>query len=118
VLLVEDAPALRAATRAALERFGYTVLEMPNGQAALSVLADPAWHIDLVITDVVMPDVSGRVVADHAAALRPRLKVLYVSGYTDDAVVRHGVRAREVAYLQKPFSPMTLARMVRHVLDE
>jgi two-component system cell cycle sensor histidine kinase/response regulator CckA len=117
VLLVEDAPAVRAATRAVLERFGYTVLEVPDGRAALALLEDTDRHVDLLLTDVVLPEFSGRVLADRAARLRPGMKVLYVSGYTDDAVVRHGVLVREVAYVQKPFAPVALARKVREVLD-
>ena len=117
VLLVEDAAAVRAVTRQALERQGYTVLEAPNGAAALHLAEQHRGPIHLLLTDVVMPELGGRRLAEQLAGLRPDLKVLYASGYTDDAVVRHGVIEATAAYLQKPFTPETLARKVRAVLD-
>ena len=79
--------------------------------------AGHAGSIDLLITDVVMPGRSGREVADGLVARIPGLKVVYISGYTDDAVVRHGIESDRVHFVQKPFSPATLARKVREVLD-
>jgi CheY-like chemotaxis protein len=117
ILLVEDAQSVRAAAQAALRRFGYTVIAVSSAREALPWLDAFDSHIDLLVTDVVMPEMGGRELAVHATAQRPHLKVLYISGYTDDTVVRHGIRGGEVAYLQKPFGPVELARKVRAVLD-
>jgi len=116
ILLAEDATAVRVAARQILERFGYSVLEAANGTDALGI-AQNGVAIDLLLTDVVMPEMSGRELVDRFAKLRPNTKVLFMSGYTDDAIVRHGVLRPGTAYLQKPFSPETLARKVREVLD-
>jgi two-component system cell cycle sensor histidine kinase/response regulator CckA len=116
ILLAEDAEAVRGAARQILERHGYKVLEAPNGTVALST-AENAPKIDLLLTDVVMPEMSGRELAAQFAKLKPAAKVLFMSGYTDDAIIRHGVLRPGTAYLQKPFSPETLARKVREVLD-
>jgi len=117
VLVVEDAPAVRAVTRQVLERQGYTVLEAPSGEAALVLATKHQGPIQLLLTDVVMPGVSGRQLAELLAPLRPDMLVLYTSGYTDDSVVRHRVLESGIAYLQKPFTPDGLARKVREVLD-
>ena len=117
VLLVEDAAAVRAVTRQVLDRLGYAVLEAPDGKAALHLATRHRGPIQLLLTDVVMPELGGRQLAEQLRSLRPELKVLYVSGYMDDAVVRHGVLEAGIAYLQKPFTPDTLARKVRAVLD-
>ena len=110
VLLVEDAPAVRLVTRQVLERYGYTVLEAPTGDMALRLAAKHHGPIQLLLTDVVMPGLSGRQLAGQLSQLRSEMKVLYVSGYADP--VEPGV-----AYLQKPFAPEALARRVRDVLD-
>jgi len=110
VLVVEDAASVRVVTRQVLERYGYVVLEAPNGETALRLAAKHHGPIQLLVTDVIMPGLSGRQLAGQLAPLRPEMKVLYVSGYADD--VESGV-----AYLQKPFTPETLARRVRDVLD-
>jgi PAS domain S-box-containing protein len=117
VLLAEDAAAVRAAARQILERYGYTVLEAPSGRDALNIALKRQAPIHLLLTDVVMPEMSGRELAEQFFELRPSSKVLYMSGYTDDAVVLHGILSAGIAYLQKPFSPATLARKVREVLD-
>jgi PAS domain S-box-containing protein len=117
VLLVEDAAAVRAVAKQVLERQGYTVLEAADGAAALRLAQDHRGPIHLLLTDVVMPQVSGRELAERLAHLRPDTKVLYASGYTDDSVVRHGILESGTAYLQKPFTPESLARKVREVLD-
>jgi PAS domain S-box-containing protein len=117
VLLVEDAAAVRAVAKQVLERQGYTVLEAPHGEAALHLAQKHRGPIHLLLTDVVMPVLSGRQLAEQLAPLRPDMKVLYASGYTDDSVVRHGILESGTAYLQKPFTPDSLARKVREVLD-
>jgi len=117
VLVVEDAAAVRMVTRQVLERYGYTVLEAPNGETALRLAAKHHGPIQLLLTDVVMPGLSGRQLAEQLAQLRAEMKVLYVSGYADNAIVHHGILDSGVAYLQKPFTPETLARRVRDVLD-
>ena len=117
VLLVEDAAAVRAVARQVLQRQGYRVLEAADGEDALYLAARHQGTIDLVLTDVVMPRAGGRELAERLLAVRPDTRVLYMSGYTDDSVVRHGILEGGVAYLQKPFSPEGLARKVRDVLD-
>jgi PAS domain S-box-containing protein len=117
VLLVEDAAAVRSVIHEALARQGYTVLDAPNGVEALQIAASHPGPIHLLLTDVVMPGLSGRQLSDALAAVRPDTRVLYTSGYTDDAVVRHGVLESGIAYLQKPFTVDGLARKVREVLD-
>ena len=117
VLLVEDAAAVRAVARQVLQRQGYNVLEASDGEDALHLAARYQGTIDLVLTDVVMPRAGGRELAERLLTVRPDTRVLYMSGYTDDSVVRHGILEGGVAYLQKPFSPEGLARKVREVLD-
>jgi signal transduction histidine kinase len=117
VLVVEDAAAVRMVTRQVLERFGYVVLEAPNGETALRLAAKHHGPIHLLLTDVVMPGLSGRQLAEQLAELRPDMKVLYASGYADHAIVHHGILESGIAYLQKPFTPEALGRRVRQVLD-
>ncbi len=117
ILVVEDQADVRTVVRKVLERCGYSILEADRPSAALA-LADAARALpDLLITDVVMPELNGRELARQLEARWPGLKVLYLSGYTDDAIVRHGVLESGVSFLQKPFTPDTLARKVRQVLD-
>jgi two-component system cell cycle sensor histidine kinase/response regulator CckA len=118
VLLVEDEDSVRGLSRHVLLLSGYRVLEARNGDEALGISGDYAGAIDLLLTDVVMPNMGGRELADHMSRQRPTLKVLYLSGYTEDAVVRHGVLAADTAFLQKPFTPAALAQKVRDVLDD
>jgi DNA-binding response OmpR family regulator len=118
ILLTEDEPAVRALARHALQMHGYSVLEASQSDEALRAAGDYKGTIHLLVTDVVMPGMSGRQLAEHLALIRPGLKVLYLSGYTDDAVIRHGVLRAEAAFLQKPFAPSALAAKVREVLDQ
>ncbi len=118
VLLAEDEEVVRTLAREVLETYGYRVLEAANGGAALLICERHEEPIHLLITDVVMPEMSGRELADRLAALRPEMKVLYMSGYTDNAIVHQGVLDEEANFIQKPFAPRRLARKVREVLDE
>src|SRR5882762_1005801 len=117
VLVVEDVAAVRAVTRRMLERYGYSVLEAADGEAAIRLAAKFGQPIHLLITDVVMPNLGGRDLAAVFEKTYPDTKVLFMSGYTDDAIVRHGILQEDIAYLQKPFTPESLARKVRAVLD-
>ncbi len=117
VLLVEDEEAVRSLTRLILQQGGYRVLEASNGEEALDVLAEYAAPIDLLVTDVVMPGLGGRELAERLLAGEPDLRILYLSGYTDDAVVRNGVLRDQVHFLQKPFTPAAFSQKVREVLD-
>jgi CheY-like chemotaxis protein len=118
ILLVEDEDAVRSMVRVALQRAGYVLLEASRGTEALRVASEHAGAIHLVMTDVVMPEMSGRELVERLAPRRPDIKVLYLSGYTDDAVVRHGVLRADVAFLQKPFTMSALTNKVREVLDD
>ncbi len=118
VLLVEDEEQLRTLAKDILEECGYAVLAAANGFEGLRICKEFSARIDLMITDVVMPLMSGRELAEQVVVLRPETRVLYMSGYTNDSVVRHGVLEEHVLFLQKPFTPTTLALKVREVLDE
>jgi PAS domain S-box-containing protein len=117
VLLVEDEQMVRKMSREVLEMNGYKVLEASHGGEAVVVCEKHEGRIDIMVTDVVMPQMSGRELAEWLATSRPETKVLFVSGYTDDAIVRHGVLDENVNFLQKPFSPDALAAKVRDVLN-
>jgi two-component system cell cycle sensor histidine kinase/response regulator CckA len=117
ILLVEDEQAVRLLARNILQRAGYQVLEAQSSGDALVISEQHAPPIHLLLTDVIMPRMSGRELSDRLQQQRPTMKVLFMSGYTDDAVVRHGVLDAEVAFLQKPITPAMLTRKVREVLD-
>lgn len=117
LLLVEDEAAVRFIAKRMLEGQGYRVLEASRGGEALEIAAQVAGPIDLLITDVIMPEMSGRQLAEQLLATRPQTRVLYVSGYTDNEISQHGVLAPNVAFLQKPFSNESLAAKVRQLLD-
>ncbi|HEV8532448.1 MAG TPA: GAF domain-containing protein [Methylomirabilota bacterium] len=116
ILLVEDEDTVRDLTRDILEAHGYTVLEARHGAEALRISEQHSGAIDLMLTDVVMPEMGGREVAERLAVQRPETKVLYMSGYTDSAVVHHGVLDASTAFLQKPFSATVLVRKLREIL--
>jgi hypothetical protein len=117
ILLVEDEPAVRRITRRVLEMNGYVVLEAEDGEEALVRAREHEGPIHLLVADVVMPRLGGAQTAQRLRAVRPDIKVLFVSGYADDAVLRHGVAQGEVSMLRKPYGPDALARAVRDVLD-
>ncbi|QEL20728.1 response regulator [Limnoglobus roseus] len=116
VLLVEDDGLVRAMTRLLLKRLGFTILEAAGGLEAVMLARSQTAPIDLVVTDVVMPGAGGRHVAERLGELRPGVKVLYMSGYTNDTVIQNGVALGEVNFLAKPFTPETFGRKVRAVL--
>ena len=117
VLVVEDEESIRRLTTHALRSHGYQVLQASDGEDALALLHRYGGEVDILVTDVVMPRMDGRTLAEQMHTLMPGLKVLYTSGYTDDAVVRHGILQSEVAFVSKPYTPMTLLRRIRQVLD-
>src|SRR6185295_9448657 len=117
VLLVEDEEMVRNLTRELLEESGYIVLEANGGEQAVTIFNERKEAIDLLITDVVMPKMSGKDVADRLRKVHPETAVLFMSGYTDEAIVHHGIVDSHIAFIQKPFSENALAQKVRDVLD-
>jgi two-component system, cell cycle sensor histidine kinase and response regulator CckA len=117
ILLVEDEPAVRALAVQTLRARGYQVWEAANGEEALRIARGREQEIVLLITDVIMPQMSGKELADHLQALYPNLKILYASGYTENTIVHHGVLDAGIAFLSKPFTPSLLAQRVREILD-
>ncbi|HEV3115441.1 MAG TPA: response regulator [Gemmataceae bacterium] len=117
ILLVEDADPVRALAREVLQKCGYTIMEARHGRDALRLAEHFAGTIDLLLTDVVMPQMGGPELANTLRAQRPSTRVMYMSGYTDDAIFRHGLLEGETAFIQKPFAMEALARKVREVLD-
>jgi CheY-like chemotaxis protein len=118
VLVVEDEPGVRELVRKVLQRGGYRVILAATPTEAIELLSTTTDPIDLLMTDVVLPEMSGRVLASRIALTRPALRVLYMSGYTDNAIVHHGVLDPGTPFLQKPFTPTTLTAKVRETLDK
>ncbi len=117
ILLVEDEAPVRDLAAQILHQQGYKMLAYPSPEDAVRLIERQEVRVDLLLTDVVMPGMSGRKLAEKACALHPDLRVLFMSGYTDDTIVRHGVLEAKTAFLQKPFTSGTLARKVREALD-
>ena len=118
ILLVEDDPLVRGLALEILESRGYTILVAERPETALEICRQHAGKIDLVLTDVIMPGMNGRDMADEILAMRPEIGVLFMSGYTDAVAVRNGNAGKVTSFLQKPFSPSVLGRKVREMLDE
>ena len=116
VLVVEDDPLVRAIARRTLTEAGYSVLDAEDGQQALAIVARNQ-RIDAVLTDVAMPDLGGRELAQQLSTVLPGVPVIFMSGYTDDDLTRRGLLEAGIPFLEKPFSPQDLARAVRDVLD-
>ena len=116
ILLVEDEAGVRTLARKVMESKGFRVLEAIQGEQALKILKEHAGPIHLLLTDVVMPGMSGRELAGHIEALHPEMRVLFMSGYTDEAIVSHGVLQSGIAFIPKPFTPDALVRKVHEIL--
>jgi CheY-like chemotaxis protein len=117
VLLVEDEPGVRALADAVLRKLGYKVLIADSGEAALGIWAEYRGSIDVLLTDVIMPRMSGSDLAHKLRQANPKLKILFMSGYTDDMIASHGILAGETQLIQKPFAAEALGRKLRSVLD-
>jgi DNA-binding response OmpR family regulator len=117
VLLVEDEPQVAKFVSNALETSGYAVLQVPEPSKALELIENSAKRIDLLLTDVVMPEMNVRQLPDSARRARPGLRVLYMSSYSDDAILRRGVQTSTVHFIQKPFSIDALIAKTREALD-
>jgi CheY-like chemotaxis protein len=118
VLVVEDEESIRRLATEILGRYGYAVFTAGDGEEALRIATSHEGEIDLLLTDVIMPGMGGPELFERIRQLRPGIKVLYVSGYTNDAIVHQGVLDPGIAFLQKPYSPTSLVRKVKDVLEE
>ncbi len=118
ILLVEDDDVVRRLVCQILQEVGYNVIETARGEEAVRLCSESQQTIGLLLTDVVMPGTSGKEVADHLTELLPELKVLFMSGHTDEVILRHGVLDSDVEFIQKPFTPEALSKKVREVLDK
>jgi CheY-like chemotaxis protein len=117
VLLVEDSDAVREISREILKDCGYKVLEADSGKTAIEIFKTFSDSIELLVTDVIMPEMNGKALYDKLKALNPSLKVLYISGYTADIIDRHGVREENFNFIQKPFTIHGFTSKVREALD-
>ena len=117
ILVVEDEASVRRMAVRALSRRGYEVLVAENGQEGLDVMRRLGGRVDLIVTDVIMPELDGRQMAEAVLAEFPGVRILYASGYTDDAMLRHGIRESELMLLRKPYTIAELANRVRELLD-
>jgi CheY-like chemotaxis protein len=117
ILLVEDQPEVRKLSEVALRRYGYHVLTAADGRQAIAMSREFSGPLHLLLTDVVMPGLGGREIANEVMAIRPNIRVLFMSGYTESAISHRGVLDPGVDYLQKPFTPEALTEKVRDVLD-
>jgi CheY-like chemotaxis protein len=117
VLLVEDEEVVRDISAAILRKLGYRVLQASNGMQAIGMAREYAHRIDLLMTDVVMPGMNGRELSERLLDIHPETKVLFASGYTEDAIVQHGVLEEGVSFIGKPYSPPALAKKIRDVLE-
>jgi DNA-binding response OmpR family regulator len=118
ILLVEDQEAVRTFVKAALERAGYHIIQASDSAEALTVAEHHSGNIHLLLTDVVLPGMNGKDLSQELKALRPDVKVLFISGYTTDVIAHRGVLDPGVAFLHKPFSADVVAQKVRDVLDD
>jgi CheY-like chemotaxis protein len=117
VLVLEDQMDVRGVIEKTLSRYGYTVIAAADGPEAIAIAAEHLRPIDLLLTDVILPGASGRDIATQVVATHPSLRVLYMSGYTDDVIVQHGILKPGLAFVQKPFTGDALARRIREVLE-
>jgi DNA-binding NtrC family response regulator len=117
ILLVEDNAQVRRMTHTMLNRLGYTVIVAQDGDEALSALSVQGGKVDLMLTDVVLPGINGQEIYNQAANTYPWLKVLYMSGYSDDMIAHHGMLEKDVDFIEKPFSTRDLAKKIRQVLQ-
>ncbi len=118
ILVVEDETAARELVAELLRAEGYMVLLASNGQEAVDIAAQSSLPLHLLLTDVILPKLSGRVAAEKIRVIHPRIKILYMSGYTDDEVSRYGILQPGIVLLEKPFTPAELTRRVGEVLDD
>jgi two-component system cell cycle sensor histidine kinase/response regulator CckA len=117
ILVVDDEAPVRKVVRLMLERLGYRVLEAENGAEALGIIETSMHRIDLILTDLVMPELHGGELGEFVRGSEPPRRVLYMSGYTGDEITRRGIAQDDMALLKKPFTPDALGRAVREVLD-